>query len=63
MKFVLASLFLFATPSQIGLWHVSDFRVDRIIDTEYGYICYVASHSDGSSHTTPSLQCFKEKLP
>lgn len=33
-------------------------RVDRIIDAEIGVVCYVAQNTGGSSHTTPSMQCF-----
>jgi len=58
MKFIFASMLLFASPNTV-FWNVAnDVRIDRIVDSEYGYICYVAVRTT-SNHTTPSLQCFK----
>lgn len=38
-----------------------DMRVDRMVDKVNGVpvVCYMAQHNNGSSHTTPAIDCLK----
>lgn len=62
-----AMLFLVAPPSPSEFTESNstiyrgDMRIDRVSDYTYNVVCYISQHHDGSSHTTPAINCLKMK--
>ncbi len=55
----LASMFLTSNSSgELPLATKRGMQVDRVVDSDTRVVCYIAQNTGGSSHTTPSMQCF-----
>lgn len=54
----MATLFAQADNWDRG-WGAGSANVRRIVDDQYGIVCYVAMNANPSSHTTPSMQCLR----